>query len=334
MGRNVKRLTDLEIDEISLVTRPANQHGLVAIAKSQLEDSMSVYDANGDEVFEEELEIDDIVYAEDGTELVCVEENAGENAEENADERELQSVGKGVFPLSGAKVKAAGRIAGKKADETAAEGLKRGRSAYGAARSSEAGQHVLRNKGRYQLGAAGTATAGAYGAGRVQKSLGTQVLEELSKALTDEDRDQVFAKAADKFDEISKRNEDLEKLVLGLYDDRDAEGYAELAKGYELPVNPDEIGAIMFRASQVLPQEDIEVLDRVFSSVGQISKAAMTEIGYGGGMESDVLGQIFAVAGEAVSKSDSSMTQEQAVVALFSANPDAYDEYESEQRRN
>jgi hypothetical protein len=31
--RTVKRLYDLEIDEISLVDRPANQHGLVAIAK-------------------------------------------------------------------------------------------------------------------------------------------------------------------------------------------------------------------------------------------------------------------------------------------------------------
>ena len=34
MGRQVKRLSNLEIDEISLVDRPANQHGLVAIAKA------------------------------------------------------------------------------------------------------------------------------------------------------------------------------------------------------------------------------------------------------------------------------------------------------------
>jgi hypothetical protein len=72
----------------------------------------------------------------------------------------------------------------------------------------------------------------------------------------------------------------------------------------------------------------------VFSSVGQISKAAFEEIGYGGAMESDVLSQIFAVAGEAVSKSDSSLSQEQAVTALFSANPEAYEQYESDQRRN
>lgn len=320
MGRNVKRLTDLEIDEISLVTRPANQHGLVAIAKSQLEDSMSVYDANGDEVFEEELELGDVVYADDGTELIFVEDDGDENAE--VEERELE-MSKGLFPLSGAKVKAAGRM-----------GRMSAREATENAKNSGAAQHVARNKRKYELGGAAAAGAGVgFGAGQVGKSLGTQVLEELSKALTDQDRDQVFAKAADKFDEISKRNEQLEELVLGLYDDRDALGYAELAKGYELPVDPEDIGAIMFRASQVLPQEDLEVLDRVFSSVGQISKAAMTEIGYGGVTESDVLAQIFAIAGEAVSKSDSNMTQEQAVTALFSANTDAYDEYESEQRR-
>ena len=323
MVRMVKRLTGLEIDEVSLVNRPANQHGLVAIAKSQQEDSMSVYDAGGDEVFEEELQHGDHVYDETGAEYVFVED--GEEAvQEPENEYEDAAVGKSVFPLSGAKVKAAGRLGRMSAKEAAEK-----------AKNSGVAQHAGRNKSRYALGGAAAAGAGAgFGAGRVGKSLGTQVLEELSKALTDEDRNQVFAKAADQFDEISKRNDQLEELVMGLYNDRDQAGFSELAKGYELPVDPDEIGSIMFRASQVLPEEDLAVLDRVFSSVGAISKAAMTEIGYGGGMESDVLAQIFAVAGEAVSKSESSMSQEQAVTALFAANPDAYDEYESEQRRN
>jgi hypothetical protein len=327
MVRMVKRLTGLEIDEVSLVNRPANQHGLVAIAKSQQEDSMSVYDAGGDEVFEEELTHGDHVYDETGAEYVFVEDGQeaiddSEQVEDEEDE-EPQAVGKGVFPLSGAKVKAAGRLGRGAAKDAGAKAKK-----FGSAHKKEA------QFGGIAGGLVGAGAAGGYAAGRVKKSLGTQVLEELSKALTDDDRNQVFAKAADQFDEISKRNDELEQLVMGLYNDRDEAGYNELAKSYELPVDPDDIGGIMFRASQVLPEEDLAVLDRVFSSVGQISKAAMTEIGYGGGMESDVLAQIFAVAGEAVSKSESSMSQEQAVTALFAANPDAYDEYESEQRRN
>ena len=331
MVRMVKRLTGLEIDEVSLVNRPANQHGLVAIAKSQQEDSMSVYDAGGDEVFEEELTHGDHVYDETGAEYVFVEDGEGveEVSDEYEDEDEDEAVGKSVFPLSGAKVKAAGRLArsssaGKKARKFGSD-VKR--------EASNPINHLA--AGLVGGGAAAGAGAGFVGGRKsVKKSLGTQVLEELSKALNDDDRNQVFAKAADQFDEISKRNDELEELVMGLYNDRDEAGYAELAKSYELPVDPDDIGGIMFRASQVLPEEDLEVLDRVFSSVGAISKAAMTEIGYGGGMESDVLSQIFAVAGEAVSKSESSMSQEQAVTALFAANPDAYDEYESEQRRN
>lgn len=320
MGRNVKRLTDLEIDEISLVTRPANQHGLVAIAKSHQEDRMGVYDAAGDEVFEEELQIGDIVYAEDGTELKFVEED---DEDEGAEEGVME-MAKGSFSP------------GQVARNVKRFGVGDSAKAYGNraakdVKNTDAGKFVARNRGKVGLGTGALAGAGTGYA--VGKSLGTQVLEELSKALTDDDRERVFAAAAEQFDEISKRNEQLEELVLGLYDDRDAQGYAELAKSYELPVDPDEIGAIMFRASQVLPDSDLEVLDRVFSSVGQISKAAFTEIGYGGGMESDVLAQIFAVAGEAVSKADSSLSQEQAVTALFSANPDAYDEYESEQRR-
>ena len=91
----------------------------------------------------------------------------------------------------------------------------------------------------------------------------------------------------------------------------------------------------MHRASQSMDAEDVATLDRLFSAVGEISKnGGFDQIGYDGYAESDVLGQVYAVAGEAISKADSSLTQEQAVTALFSANPDAYDEYESEQRYN
>jgi hypothetical protein len=53
-----------------------------------------------------------------------------------------------------------------------------------------------------------------------------------------------------------------------------------------------------------------------------------------GGTESSIVNQIYALAGDAVSKSEAGLTQEQAVTALFSANPTAYDEYEAEQRQN
>jgi hypothetical protein len=335
MGRTVKRLSGLEIDEVSLVDTPANQHGLVAIAKSHTEDSMSVYDAEGNEVFEEELGHGDRVYDDAGNEFVFVEGDTGDagvtdgttstDYVDDAGEYDEREVGKGFLPLSSSKVKAAGRLGRQKGRAAAAWGREAG---------ERAGAHVHERRGRYGAGAGVAAGAGAgYAGGRVGKSLGDQVLEELSKSLTEGDRDEVIAKALDRFDEISKRNDRLEETVEALIEEREAEGYFELAKGYELPIDPNQIGGIMHRAAQFLPEEDLQALDRVFSSVGQVSKAAYEQIGYDGSMDSDVLGQVFEIAGQAVSKSDSSLSQEQAVTALFSANPAAYDEYEAEQRR-
>jgi hypothetical protein len=314
MARMVSRLTDLDIDEVSVVPRPANQHGLIVIAKSNSEEgsNMGVYDADGDEVFEEELQVGDHVFSEDGQEWYVPED--GEGAEEGAGDRELQAVGKAI---PGEKLVNNVRNAASKV------GWKHTGEGYAGAAKKKVDPH------RGKIGLA-TGAVGGYGAAQVGKSAGSIVLDELSKALNDSDRDAVFAKAVDRFDEIDRRNDELEQLVVGLYNDRDAEGFSDLAKGYDIPGDTDEIGAILHRASQVLPQEDLATLDRLFSSVG---KADFEQIGYDGAGESDTLSQVFAMAGEVVSKSDSAMSQEQAVVALIEANPDAYDAYENEQRR-
>jgi hypothetical protein len=355
MGRTIKRLSGLEIDEVSLVDRPANQHGVVAIAKRQ-EDVMGIYDAEGTEVSEEELEHGDFVYDDQGNEFVFVEDGVDEEALDN----ELQMVGKGAgsaatrFKTAAeyADAKKAKSIKSRfKAAKDSANGgpdwFKSGSAragnavggAVGAAQHAgeQAGAHVGRHKLAYGGGAAGaTAVAGggAIGAHQMRKSLGDSVMESLSKSFTDDDRNEVIAKAMDYVDEISKRNEYLEDAVASILEDRDVTGYVELAKSYDLPVDPEEIAGIMYRASQSLPEGDVATLDRLFSSMGEVNKAYYDEIGYSGSYEGSALSEVFAAAGEVVSKSGTAMSQEQAVTALFDANPAAYDEYEAEQRYN
>lgn len=371
MTRTVKKLSGLEIDEVSLVDRPANQHGLVAIAKRQ-EDGMTIFDGQGNEVDETELEHGDVVYDEAGTELVFVEEDDTDDGDDE--------VGKGFgdgIRLRGMyaadKVRGAGAYARYKAPElkhSARRGARRaeerGRRALGADRATayssgkargqssafaegqgragrafdRASGSVAGQYGAHPYAATGGAAAGtgggvAYGVHRrkerASKSLGDYVLEDLSKALTDEARDEVIAKAADQFEDIAKRNEQLEDLVYSLIEDREAEQYEELAKSYDIG-DPSEVGGLLYRASQVLPAEDVAALDRVFSGYGEISKGYMEEIGYNGYGDSDTMAQVAALAGEVISKSSGAMSQEQAVTALFDANPAAYDEYEAEQR--
>lgn len=375
MGRTVKKLSGLEIDEVSLVDRPANQHGLVAIAKRQ-EDGMTIFDGQGNEVDEAELQHGDVVYDEGGNELVFVEQDAeGDDAygdEEDGVEKGLRdqlarravrattvarepqtassrwTPGGGMGRARAAALRGAMQARGtaghlrEEGAEYARQGRDRanraGRRARNTATAAGMQYRAIPEGGRKGIRYGGAAAAGAGGGAytdhRFGKSFGDEVLEELSKALTDDARDEVIAKALGGFEEIAKRNEALEELVYDILEDREVQGYTELAKGYELPADPEDLGGLMYRASQFLPQEDVETLDRLFSASGEMfAKGYMEELGYNGAAESDVLSQVYAVAGNAVGKSAGSITQEQAVTALFEANPAAYDEYEAEQRR-
>ena len=127
MSRRVKELSNIEIDEISLVDRPANQHARVAIAKRATEEEIvpELFDETGEAIELEDLVDGQIVFDAEGEAYVWDTDDEDET-DELAYEDELELVG---------------------------------------------------------------------------KSFGDSVREELSKALTDIERDDVIAKAAD---EISK----------------------------------------------------------------------------------------------------------------------------------
>jgi hypothetical protein len=329
MGRMVKRLSGLEIDEISLVDRPANQHGRVVISKNDQEEDMpDLFDADDNPVDESELQVGDFVYDEAGNEYQVRDDvdpttELEEELEEQGDPRyyqdELESVGKGSLnPVQA--FKNAQRFG---VGNTATAYGNRGRK-YGV----QARDAVVRN--RKPLLAGGTIGAGGgYAAGQVGKSAGQRFLEDISKAVSDEDRDQLIAKVFDGYDEISKRNDLLEDVLVRLVDEREAEQYAEVAKGYELGAE-DELGGLLQRAAHRLDPEDVELIDRLLQGAGEMSKALYAEQGVGGYGDSDVLEQVYALAGEGIAKSDLGMTAEQAVTTIFDNNPAAYEEYLAE----
>lgn len=375
MGRMVKRLSNLEIDEVSLVDTPANQHGLVAIAKSYQEDNMAVFDANGDEVFEEELSNGDLVYDESGTEYVFTEGNPADDDDYDDSNGDVE---KGVrsavarrairgTTVAREPVTATSRWSpGKTMDRVDRGILRAGMSARGAAgnvraagartarraeQAGESGRRSARNirtaagmqyraipeNGRRGIRYGGAALGGAGAAEGVEhyrKSFSDEVLTSLSKALTDDDRDQVIAKAMSYVEDVASRNADLEDAVADLLEQRELESYGAVAKGYgQLPVEEQELAGVLMRASQYLPDEDLAVLDRVFAGAGEVTKAYFDEVGVAGYGESGVLEQVYGIANSAISKSADGTSQEQAVTAIFDTNPAAYDEYELEQRQ-
>lgn len=354
-GRTVKRLLDLEVDEISLVDRPANQHGLVAIAKRAEDVGMPIFDDEGYQVDEADLVHGDLVYDESGQELVYVDDTEDELVADDGgtsyefdDEHELAGVGKAFTTNAAGVTHKTGELArrtrrgaawghARQVGQAAQEWRKAGpipervarasRNAPGRARRVSgriAGQKDARTAA-YVAG--GTAGVGGYEGGKhFGKSLGESVYEELSKALNDGDRDQVISKMGDLVQEAREEAAAAWEFAKGLADERELDDYTQLAEGYDLPVAPAQLGGVLKRAAERLPEGDLALLDRVFSAAG----VGFEELGYNGAAEASVMGQVHAMAAEAVGKSD--LTSEQAITAMFDANPEAYEQYLAESR--
>jgi hypothetical protein len=152
--------------------------------------------------------------------------------------------------------------------------------------------------------------------------------EELSKALTDSDRDAVIAKALGAMDEYAEQAYAAEEIAKAERDLRLDREYTEIAKAYNLPVHPEVLGPVMKRLAETMSEDDCAVIAKCFEAA---SEALWEETGYiGGGDNADIFQQAEAVVDGIVNKSGHNVTREQALTDLFSSNPEAYDEYLSE----
>lgn len=253
MPRRVKELSNIEIDEVSLVDRPANQHAKVAIAKRAPEEETvpEIYDENGNLVDIASLEEGDIIVDEEGNEYVW----SFDADDEFADEEELVEVG---------------------------------------------------------------------------KSFADDIREELSKALTDIDRDDVIAKALGEVSKAEARANEAEQIAKAERTLRLEREYISKAAEYNVPIAPEELGPVLMRMADSMSYDDCAVIHKALTAAGEI---IWEEVGYQGLSDnSDVFSQVDALAGEFVSKADGNVSKHAAVADLFATNPRAYDEYLSQKR--
>jgi hypothetical protein len=309
MGRKVNKLFDLEFDEVSSVDRPANQHGLIAFSKSASATSVSVqegsmteiYTETGLPVYEDDLEHGDVVFDEEGNEYVWVIQD---EIDFSVDKASALTTGGVAENVGSALARRSGGRFNKKA-----------KIAAGAV-----------------AGALGVGGAGAYMMNRkdkdVEKSLGDSVLEQLSKAVTEADRESVIAKALDEVEVAKAQAQAAMDELAYLQDQRVTEVFVSKAAAYNLPVAPEVFGPILKAAATVLTDEQLDVLDHVLTAAGD---AIYEEIGMSGGASNSILDHINGYASEMVTKSAGDFSLEQASTAMFTANPDAYDAYIAEQ---
>lgn len=337
MGRRVNKLFDLEFDEVSSVDRPANQHGLIAFSKSLMAETTEeggvsdIFTETGEPVFEDELEHGDVVFDAAGNEYVfVVDDDEDDDDVEKGMLDGAMSAGKRAF--SGAK---GGYSLGRQGMSLTADGA--GDSLKVGSRSVRAGNAVGRNPKKAAAiaagvtGGAGVAGGGAYMIGRnkdVEKSLGDSVLEQLSKAVNEADREEIIAKALDEVEIAKAQAMAAQEELAYLQDVRVTEAFIAKAAEYNLPVSPEVFGPILKAAAEVLDDEQLEILDHVLTSAGD---ALFDEIGAAGGASNSIFDAVNGYASEMVTKSAGDFSLEQASTAMFSANPDAYDAYIAEQ---
>lgn len=165
---------------------------------------------------------------------------------------------------------------------------------------------------------------------RVSKSLAESVREELSKALTDADRDAVISKALGQIEEYAEIAKRAEASAEAERQARLAREYTEIAKSYNVPVSPEELGPVLMRAAEVLSYEDQVIIRKCLEAAA--SDEMFEEIGKrGGGDNADVFAQVEAYVDEAISKG-AGVSREEAIAEVFTLNPEAYDQYLADKR--
>lgn len=258
MPRPIKNLTNMEIDEISLVDKGANQHAMITIAKrAPEEDQMpQLYNEDGQLLDENNLEDGQVVYDDEG--------QAWEFTLDAEEVNEPEPVGKSAF----------------------------------FDRQTE------------------TQTS----------DFSKSVLEELSKAFSDEDRDKVISKALGRIEEIDKKYSEMEQIAKAERDLRLTREYISKADEYNLPVDSHELGPVLYRMAETMSYDDCAVIAKCLETAGTI---LFEETGYqGGGDNADIYSQVTAHATEEIGKAAGPAD----VNAVFDQNPDAYDQYLAAQR--
>jgi len=267
MSRRVRELSNIEIDEVSLVDRPANQHARVEIAKRATEEETvpEIYSEDGQLLDESQLKHGDVVFNAEGDAFMFVADDAETQEAEAKDETK----------------------------ELAEAGVSKGADLFGKTES---------------------------------KSLGDRVREDLSKALTEMDRDEVISKALDEISKAEQRATNAEEIAKAERELRLTKEYVSKAATYNLPIEADDLGPVLMRMAETMSYEDCAVVAKALDAASEAYDYISSEIGFeGGGDNNEVIAQVNATIDQQVSKGD--VSKADAMENFFDTNPAAYEEY-------
>jgi len=161
----------------------------------------------------------------------------------------------------------------------------------------------------------------------VGKSLGDEIRKSLAQSLSDVQRDEVIAKAADAVSAAEKRAEEAERIAKGERDVRLEREYISKAAEYNVPIEAGELGPVLKRMAEAMSFEDCEVIHKALTSSGE---ALFAEVGtIGGGDNNDPMAQVEAAIEAGIQKNadGGKISKAEATTEFFTQNPEAYDEW-------
>lgn len=164
----------------------------------------------------------------------------------------------------------------------------------------------------------------------VAKGFAQGLREELSKALTDRDRDEVINKAFAQIEALTEATEVAKRAAEAEREIRLMAEYTEIAKSYELPtVEVEPLAKALKNMAEKLSYEDCETIGKALQFAAEAQEALYTEVGsIGGGDNSDVLQMVNAQVDGLVTKSGA--TREELIAEVFAQHPEAYDQFLAE----
>ena len=153
-----------------------------------------------------------------------------------------------------------------------------------------------------------------------------QVLAELSKAFSDDERDQVIAKALGQVEALQQEVAKQAQIAKAERDARLTREYVAKAAEYNVPVDPKELGPVLYRMAETMSYEDCSVIAKCLETAGEM---LFQEVGYkGSGDNADPMSVIEGMTAEIGKSAGEAPSLEQ----LLDTNPAAYDEYIASQR--
>lgn len=155
-----------------------------------------------------------------------------------------------------------------------------------------------------------------------------ELRESLSKAFTDVERDEVVAKAFGRVAELESQLREATTIAKSERAIRLEGEYVKVAKGYNIPTDPEVLGPVLMRMADTMTDADCAVIHKALTNAG---KSIFDEIGLIGGSDNrDPMAAIDAAVEASISKSGTPISKAEATEAYFLAHPEAYDDYLAE----